>query len=76
MPHDYNLTAREGKFEVHISASTHYGYFEHADRGGDRGGGLWFEDNNLIDYDGVAVLPHAVIKAVRSLGYEVEDIFE
>jgi hypothetical protein len=35
-------------------------YFEHKELGEDCGGGLWFKDKALVDYDGVYDLPTEV----------------
>lgn len=67
--HNYTLRAKEGKWEVVISPTTDYGYFEHDIHG--EGGGLWFEKKRLIDADGTFEVPKDVIKALRSLGYVV-----
>jgi hypothetical protein len=69
--HDYTLTAKEGKWEVKVSPTTNYGYYEHDVYG--EGGGLWFEtDKSLRDYDGRSCLPRDVAKALIGLGYNVD----
>lgn len=71
--HDYSLTAKEGKWEVKVSPTTNYGYYEHDDFG--EGGGLWFDaGTDLIDFDGRYVLPRNVAKALITLGYTVDPI--
>ena len=45
------------------------GWFERDSDG--TGGGLWFEDGALVDYDGVACLPSAVADGIRALGLHV-----
>lgn len=76
--HNYTVTLREGKWEVKVSPTTGYGYFEHDDYG--EGGGLWFEDQagtlSLADFDGRMVLPKDVGTALRGAGYNVDDIFD
>ena len=47
------------------------GYFEHDVHG--EGGGLWFTNGELTDYDGVYFLPKDVATAIRSLGYTVPE---
>lgn len=47
------------------------GYFEHKKWGDEYGGGLWFEDKQLVDYDGVADLPDEVWDKLEESGYEV-----
>lgn len=47
------------------------GYFEHHVYGDERGGGLWFERKELIDYDGMSYLPKQVMEALKAAGYDV-----
>jgi len=68
--HEYTLTTKVGKWEVHISPSTNYGFFEHIELG--EGGGLWFKGGALVDYDGVFELPSGVEAAIQELGYRLE----
>lgn len=70
--HNYSLAAKEGKWEVKISPTTQYGYYEHDVYG--EGGGLWFSNGELTDFDGRSCLPRDVAKAVISLGYKVDAI--
>jgi|APSaa5957512535_1039671.scaffolds.fasta_scaffold02513_6 hypothetical protein len=42
------------------------GSFEHNMLGEDCGGGLWFDESGLYDYDGVYALPKKVIKMLES----------
>lgn len=46
-----------------------YAWFERDSDG--TGGGLWFEDGALVDYDGVSCLPAAVAEGIRQLGLTV-----
>jgi uncharacterized protein involved in high-affinity Fe2+ transport len=71
--YDFDKKTTIGKWEVQIDNKAKYGYFEHADTGS--GGGLWFESNELVDYDGVGVLPKKVIEAIKTLGFVVGDEF-
>jgi len=73
---DNRLRTQVGKFEVVINPKDNLGYFEHDYYGEDWGGGLWFDDKHLIDYDGVFELPRAVVKGIRELGYIVGKDFE
>ena len=63
---------------VEIDPVAVYGYFER--RNGTEGGGLWFEDDGrslvLVDYDGVATLPQAIIDSLRNHGVAVDASFE
>ena len=36
-------------------------------------GGVWLEDNKIVDYDGVVELPFGVKKTLKSIGYMFED---
>jgi len=60
-----------GKYEIYIDAEKQYGYYEHDVFGEDMGGGLWFENNTLVDYDGLSTLPVEVIKGIQELGFEL-----
>lgn len=77
---EYDFTVRMGSqnFEVYYDPVSKYGYFEHIELGDNCGGGLWFDEkNNLIDYDGVAVLPREVRDTLQRFNMihpdEVED---
>lgn len=70
--HAYTEIGRAGKWEVKVSPTTSYGYFEHDVQG--EGGGLWFEGKELSDYDGRSCLPRDVAKALIALGYIVDPI--
>jgi len=37
--------------------------------------GVWFEGNELIDYDGVFSLPKEAVKLIRKCGYRVSEDF-
>jgi hypothetical protein len=50
------------------------GMFEHRETG--CGGGVWFEYNVLMDYDGVFQLPKEVIDTLRDNGFIVDEDFE
>lgn len=82
MPYDFNLKLDTGNYTTEVDTTAHYGYFEHNKTG--TGGGLWFEGKsagepevlNLVDYDGVACLPRAIIEGLRSAGITVGEEFE
>jgi hypothetical protein len=65
---------------VEIDPVALYGYFERKD--GSEGGGLWFDRHwktnhlNLVDFDGMYVLPMKVITALRAAGVIVDVDFE
>ena len=39
-------------------------------------GGLWFENRELVDFDGAYELPKKVISALKKLGYKIDHNFE
>ena len=63
-----------GKFEICIDKEKQYGYFEHNKYGDELSGGLWFENDNLVDFDGVMVLPKDVCKGIKILGYKCDTL--
>ena len=69
MIHDYTETLELGCWLVKISPSTEYGYFANTEEG--EGGGLWFEGNELYDYDGVYELPKSVFVVLLGAGYNI-----
>lgn len=73
MSYNFNLKFQAGPFEVMVDTASQYGYFEHDDLGDECGGGLWFRDNNLIDYDGVFELPSKVSAGLREHGFIVDE---
>lgn len=69
-----NYKTPNGKYwyEVCVSTTELYGYFEHSELGDERGGGLWFNSaGELIDQDGLAYLPNTVADALRAMGFIV-----
>ena len=76
MSYNFTLKLQKGPFEIQIDPKANYGCFEHETYGDEMGGGLWFSDNSLIDYDGVACLPKRVIEGIREMGFEVDPDFE
>jgi hypothetical protein len=84
---DYNFTIKLHPWGdlpnagiVEIDPDALYGYFERKD--GSEGGGLWFDKAtahghlNLVDFDGMYVLPMKVITALRAAGVVVDADFE
>lgn len=67
-------------YEVCIRPDENYGYFEsNSDDEFDYvEGGLWFEDGELVDFDGCGILPEEVGEAINELGYKcnLEDFCE
>jgi hypothetical protein len=66
----YKVT-NTGNFEVALATNGRYGYFEHNELGDMLGGGLWFEDGAIYDYDGVAELPSEVVVELENRGVDV-----
>lgn len=60
-------------FMVGIRGDGRYGFFEHVRLGDECGGGLWFENKELVDYDGVYSLPAEVSNLLISNGISVHD---
>ena len=71
--HHYTETLESGNWLIEISPTTEYGYFENQKTG--TSGGLWFEGNELVDYDGTADLPMDVWRALRGAGYVIGEEF-
>lgn len=69
--HNYTVDLTVKNWEVKISPSTQYGYFENSKDGS--GGGLWFEADTLVDYDGVFELPKIVADVLSYYGYNLGD---
>ena len=67
--HVYTEILEKGNWEVKISPTTQYGYFENVKTGA--GGGLWFDGSELVDYDGVFELPKDVVDMLSGAGYDV-----
>ncbi len=63
-----------GDYDIGIEPGTNHGWFEHHKLGEEAGGGLWFDEEGILeDYDGVFNLPEDVVKGIRELGYKVPD---
>lgn len=58
---------------VTITEDKNYGYFELGETEYDYiEGGLWFENNELVDYDGCYILPLRVGQIIKQLGYKID----
>ena len=64
-----------GKYDIGIIPETKTGWFEHHIYGEDKGGGLWFRDDELIDSDGLYSLPKEVVTGIEELGFVVPKSF-
>jgi hypothetical protein len=86
MTYNFDLKIPTPKFTVEVSTAELYGWYEHDDLGDEAGGGLWFEidtsapDGNLrlelVDYDGMAILPKPIVTSLRANGILVSEDFE
>lgn len=78
--HDFLIKLPTKNYDVNISPSTNYGYFEHNTQGDDYGGGLWFSlvDNKmeLADFDGMSLLPKEIVTRLREAGYVLDETFD
>ena len=74
MAYNFDRINAVEKYMVKIDSVAQYGFFENVIDGGE--GGLWFEDNALVDYDGVFELPRHVIVAIAQLGFNVDYVLE
>lgn len=54
----------DGSWEYQSDEDDEETYFE---------GGLWFEEKEVVDYDGIYELPKEVKLAIRDMGYEIEE---
>ena len=66
----YKVT-NTGNFEVALATDGTYGYFEHNELGEELGGGLWFKDGAIYDYDGVYELPSEVVVELENRGVDI-----
>jgi len=71
-PYNFNQDLSTERYTVQIDTAAQYGYFQNNNTGTE--GGLWFQDNVLVDYDGVFELPKQVHAALTNAGYNLEDI--
>ena len=54
---------------------TQRGWFEHNEHSDEYGGGLWFKDSELVDYDGIGgYLPKEVLDALEGIGFDVDEM--
>ena len=67
--YNFNKHIQAQGFDVKVDTAANYGCFEHDEHGEDLGGGLWFEGKNLVDYDGVMVLPEEVVSILLEMGF-------
>jgi len=78
---EYDLVEirQTANFEVWLHAPEReggrYGSFKRNVLGAEHIGGLWFERNVLVDYEGVeGYLPNEILDLLESIGFDVEDM--
>ena len=80
MENSFGILDKEDKVEVKVTLGIREekgtGWFEIYDikTGGENWyaeGGLWFEDNGLVDYDGVFSLPECIEEKLKELNYKI-----
>jgi len=59
-------------FNIWMEPTNEYAYFEHDEVGDDIAGGMWFNNKELVDYDGVFELPSEIIVLMESQGYNMD----
>jgi hypothetical protein len=72
---NYKITETPN-YEVAIATDGKKGYFEHHELGDEHGGGLWFDDGALRDYDGVPYLPREVSIELEKRGVDISYLSE
>lgn len=63
--HKFTQEAQVKNWKVYVSPSTNYGYFENQVT--ERQGGIWFNGNMVVEYDGCYELPKSVVQALETL---------
>ena len=74
MAYNFDKKQQVGDWLVEVDTQAQYGYFENQEYGGE--GGLWFKNNELVDYDGVYEIPKQVIMALQSMHLNVDYVLE
>jgi hypothetical protein len=68
--HDFTINIGTQNYNIKLSPSTRWGWFEHKEFGDESGGGLWFNDLMMLeDYDGVFMLPTEVKDSLVKFGH-------
>ena len=71
----YKVTSTD-RYEVALATDGATGYFEHNTLGDLLGGGLWFKDGAIYDYDGVYELPSEVVTELEVRGVDISYLKE
>lgn len=74
MAYNFDKKQQVGDWLVEVDTEKQYGYFENQEHGGE--GGLWFTNNELVDYDGVYEIPKQVVMALQSMNLNVDYVLE
>ncbi len=74
MTYNFNLVNQVGDWLVHVDTEKQYGCFENQEDGTE--GGLWFNNNELVDYDGVYEIPRQVVQALQGFKLNVDYVLE
>lgn len=70
LAHLYSVAVVYGMYEVKVSPLTRFGMYQHSLRPA-LAGRLWFDGNELVDYDGLVHLPRDVCLALNRNGFVV-----
>jgi len=70
------IVTETDNFEIGITDDGKNGYFEHNEFGDELGGGLWFKDGAIYDYDGVFNLPDEVVVELKKRGVDISYVQE
>jgi hypothetical protein len=74
------IVIHTARFEVGIHDESagmphRHGWFEHNEYGDEFGGGLWFKDDVLVDYDGIGgYLPAEILDVLEGQGFNVDEM--
>ena len=70
MLYNFDSKIQVGKWLIEIDSQAQYGYTQ--DDNGDFDIGLWFTNNELVDYDGCYELPKQVIQGIEALRFNAD----
>ena len=75
------ITIETTNYKICKASDSNHGFFEHKTLGDDYAGGLWFNNNKLIDttersYDGCFELDEEITDALTAAGFDVSEIID
>ena len=70
------ITIETTNYEICKASDSNHGFFEHKKLGDDYAGGLWFNNNKLIDYDGCFEIDEEITDALTTAGFDVSEIID